>query len=75
MIYEVIRKVAWNKFRYWNGLLRPCAELVRSSIVLKSTDVAMRLKNTPSHQLQPQLLKDTVPKVVLEHWVTNGNIR
>lgn len=40
MIYEVIKKMAWNKFQCWNGLLRPYVELVWSSIVPKNNAVS-----------------------------------
>lgn len=74
MIYEVIRKMAWNKFRCWNGLLRPYVELARSSTVLKYSAIPLRLKNSLCHRLQPQLTNDDVPKVVLERWVRNVSI-
>lgn len=59
MIYEVIRKMSWNKFQCWNALLRPYVEIVRSCTVLKNNAITFLLKNTP--------------KVIKENWVRNIN--
>lgn len=73
MIYEVIRKMSWNKFQCWNALLRPYVEIVRSCTVLKNNAITFLLKNTLCHQLQPRPPNGAVPKVIKENWVRNIN--
>lgn len=43
MIYEVIRKMAWNKFQCFNGLLRLYVQLV---VRFPKNAIPLKFKNT-----------------------------